>query len=200
MVIKNRLLQHWLLLSNTLFTLLLSCFSYQVMALDQGCDFNRVVYHSIEKCADVFSQELASLSQDEIARYEEEFQQLKAKQDVYIYNDLIVLTAHYPKPAVLFETFKRYEEFYKYKYINVDEKIDYQEYVESIVLDNALSITAYKIIVKMLENQASLSDSEKNMLAISKQREECLDDALLFFEDTPDFLLFIHYISNKCYI
>lgn len=187
-------------LGRGLFALLLGCFSYQTIASDDGyeCNFSWVTDHPTEKCANLFAQKLASLSQEEIARYEKEYQQLKVKTDIFSYNDLLYLTSFYPKPEALFVTFQWEEKLYKDQFANSDEKFSYNG-VTGNYTEYPQKKMGYQILAKMLENQTSLSDSEKKMLTVSKHRAACIDEVQQYFQDNPDLPISVHYISDKCY-
>lgn len=187
------------LVSRGLFALLLGCFSYQTMASKHECNFSWVTDHPTEKCANVFSLKLASLGQEETARYEKEFQQLKVKQDAFSYSDLLYLTSYYPKPEVLFTTFQWDEKLYKDKFANSDEKFSLDDPEAYLYSEYDQKKMGYQIIAKMLENQTSLSDNERHMLATSKQLEACLTEVMQYFGDNPDLPISVHYVSDKCY-
>lgn len=196
---KNKLLRLWKLLGNVFFFLLLNGISYQTMASKYECNFSWVTDHPTEKCANVFSQKLASLGQEETARYEKEFQQLKVKQDAFSYSDLLYLTSYYPKPEVLFTTFQWDEKLYKDQYANSDEKFSLDDPEAYLYSEYDQKKMGYQIIAKMLENQTSLSDNERHMLATSKRREACLTEVMQYFQDNPDLPISVHYVSDKCY-
>ncbi|OCG28355.1 hypothetical protein A9G11_11115 [Gilliamella sp. wkB108] len=187
------------LLSNVLLFLLLIGISNQVIASEHPyyyCNLNLVIDYDIDGCADFFEEKISSLSAEQKQHFEEDFEEVKAIG--YVPEYLIPFLRQYPTPEVLFTSLQLDEEDDKeHDYNNTKVAFDDLESVE--YNEHLRKFQMYKIVEKMLEKKKELTLREKNILSISKQRSQCLDNILDDLRENPGKSIAKKIIIDKCY-
>ena len=188
------------LLSKFLFIFFFNCIASQAIAKNiHDCDLNWITDHPIEECTDLYEKKISSLTVTQKQYFEDKFKKILNYKALWgVSEDLAYLFKDYPTSTVLFTKLQIDEKVDK---ANKDDttKVNADDPVSSEYGDFQFILQQYKILSYMLEKKGKLETEEKNMLSISKQRTQCLDDILddlsRNFEKSVD----KKFIIDKCY-
>ena len=196
------LLSHFYkLLSKFLFIFFLNCIASQAIAKNiHECDLNFITDHPIKECTDLYEKKISSLTVIQKQNFEDKFKKILDDHKVLwvVYEELAYLFKDYPTSTVLFTKLQINEKVDK---ANKDDtkKVNADDPVSSEYGDFQFILQQYKILSYMLEKKGKLETEEKNMLSISKQRIQCLDDILDDLSQNFEKSVDKKFIIDKCY-
>ena len=195
------LLSHFYKLLNKFFLIFIfNCIASQAMAKNiHECDLNFITDHPIKECTDLYEKKISSLTVTQKQYFEDQFKKILERNALWgVSEDLAYLFNDYPTSTVLFTKLQINEKVAKANKgdttkVNVDDPAS----LEYIYFQ--FTLQQYKILSYMLEKKGKLETEEKNMLSISKQRIQCLDDILDDLFNNPEKSVDKKFIIDKCY-
>ena len=195
------LLSHFYkLLSKFLFIFFLNCIASQAMAKNiHECDLNFITDHPIKECTDLYEKKISSLTVTQKQNFEDEFKKILDRKVLWgVSEDLAYLFNNYPTSIVLFTKLQIEEKVDK---ANKDDtkKVSFDDPASGEYIYFEFTLQQYKILSYMLEKKGKLETEEKNMLSISKQRIQCLDDILDDLSQNFEKSVDRKFIIDKCY-
>ena len=195
------LLSHFYKLLNKFFLIFIfNCIASQAMAKNiHECDLNFITDHPIKECTDLYEKKISSLTVTQKQNFENQFKKIIDNKLLWgVPEDLAYLFNNYPTSTVLFTKLQISEKVAK---ANKDDttKVNVDDPASSEYIHFQFTLQQYKILSYMLEKKGKLETEEKNMLSISKQRIQCLDDILDDLFNNPEKSVDKKFIIDKCY-
>ena len=113
-------------------------------------------------------------------------------------DDLAYFFKDYPTSIVLFTKLQIEEKVAKANKYDTT-KVNFDDPASNEYTNFRFTLQQYKILSYMLEKKGKLETEEKNMLSISKQRIQCLDDILDDLSNNFEKSVDRKFIIDKCY-
>ena len=195
-----RLSQFYKLLNKFFLIFIFNCIASQAMAKNiHDCDLNFITDHPIKECTDLYEKKILSLTVTDKQNFENQFKKILGRKVLWgASEDLAYLFNNYPTSTVLFTKLQIEEKVDK---ANKDDttKVCFDDPASSEYMDFYFTLQQYEMLSYMLEKKGKLETEEKNMLSISKQRIQCLDDILDDLFNNPEKSVDKKFIIDKCY-
>ena len=192
--------QCYKLLNKFLFIFFFNCIASQAIAKNiHDCDLNWITDHPIKECTDLYEKKISSLTVTQKQYFEDKFKKILDYKALWgVSEDLAYLFKDYPTSTVLFTKLQIDEKVDK---ANKDDttKVSFGDPVSWVYGNYEFILQQYKILSHMLEKKGKLETEEKNMLSISKQRIQCLDDILDDLSNNFEKSVDRKFIIDKCY-
>ena len=188
------------LLSKFLFIFFFNCIASQAIAKSiHECDLNWITDHPIKECTDLYEKKISSLTVTQKQYFEDKFKKILDYKALWgVSEDLAYLFKDYPTSTVLFTKLQIEEKVAK---ANKDDtiKVCFDDPASNEYTKFRFTLKQYKMLSSMLEKKGKLETEEKNMLSISKQRIQCLDDILDDLSQNFEKSVDKKFIIDKCY-
>ena len=189
------------LLSKFLFIFFFNCIASQAIAKNiHDCDLNWITDHPIKECTDLYEKKISSLTVTQKQYFEDKFKKILDEHKVLwvVSEELDYLFKDYPTSTVLFTKLQIEEKVAK---ANKDDtiKVCFDDPASNEYTKFRFTLKQYKMLSSMLEKKGKLETEEKNMLSISKQRIQCLDDILDDLSQNFEKSVDKKFIIDKCY-
>ena len=192
--------QCYKLLNKFLFIFFFNCVASQAIAKNiHDCDLNWITNHPIKECSDLYEKKISSLTVKQKQYFEDQFKKILDYEVLWsVSEDLDYLFNDYPTSTVLFTKLQIEEKVAKAKKDDTT-KVNFDDPASNEYTNFRFTLQQYKILSYMLEKKGKLETEEKNMLSISKQRIQCLDDILDDLSNNFEKSVDRKFIIDKCY-
>lgn len=198
------LLSHFYkLLNKFIFIFIFNCIASQAMAKNiHDCDLNWITDHPIKECTDLYEKKISSLTVTQKQYFDDKFNKIvENKNNIALWavsDDLAYFFKDYPTSIVLFTKLQIEEKVAKANKYDTT-KVNFDDPASNEYTNFRFTLQQYKILSYMLEKKGKLETEEKNMLSISKQRIQCLDDILDDLSNNFEKSVDRKFIIDKCY-
>ena len=193
--------QCYKLLIKFLFIFFFNCVASQAIAKNiHDCDLNWITDHPIKECTDLYEKKISSLTVTQKQYFEDKFKKILDEHKVLwvVSEELDYLFKDYPTSTVLFTKLQIEEKVAKANKYDTT-KVNFDDPASNEYTNFRFTLQQYKILSYMLEKKGKLETEEKNMLSISKQRIQCLDDILDDLSNNFEKSVDRKFIIDKCY-
>ncbi|WP_334325777.1 hypothetical protein [Gilliamella apicola] len=195
--------QCYKLLNKFLFIFFFNCIASQAIAKNiHDCDLNWITDHPIKECTDLYEKKISSLTVTQKQYFDDKFNKIvENKNNIALWavsDDLAYFFKDYPTSIVLFTKLQIEEKVAKANKYDTTQ-VNFDDPASNEYTNFRFTLQQYKILSYMLEKKGKLETEEKNMLSISKQRIQCLDDILDDLSNNFEKSVDRKFIIDKCY-
>ncbi|MFQ1012728.1 hypothetical protein ACFX2U_07695 [Gilliamella apicola] len=163
---------------------------------------NWITDHPIKECTDLYEKKISSLTVTQKQYFDDKFNKIvENKNNIALWavsDDLAYFFKDYPTSIVLFTKLQIEEKVAKANKYDTT-KVNFDDPASNEYTNFRFTLQQYKILSYMLEKKGKLETEEKNMLSISKQRIQCLDDILDDLSNNFEKSVDRKFIIDKCY-